>query len=448
MKGTEDLYEILQVHYAAEPEVIEAAYRRLLRLYHPDVNKSSQAHDKTVRLNRAYEILRDPAKRSSYDSERSVQSEREQREEQDSQTNIHRLFNAIANRDTELVRTLIVLGTDVGARDDRGATPLHYAAFRGQTEIVMVLIDAGTNLEAKDNTGSTPLHDTVMKGHIETALALIDAGANLDAKNNAGSAPLHYAVMEEHAETVLALIDAGADVGARDDRGATPLHYAAFLGQTEIVMALVDAGANLDARDNAGSTPLHDTVVKGHTETALALIDAGAYVDSETNAGATPLNLAERAGHSETAAAIAARVAPMNDVDYSRSHRSLEGTIPQSPTGQGNLDINNDLYTAALVGSAEWTSELLALGASVNAREEKYRQTPLHAAAWAGHTEIVLMLISAGADVNARNAHGWTPLDWANQQQHKQTASAISSKGGERGKRGRGVFSSLLRPLM
>ena len=32
-----DYYRILQVHPQAEPEVIDAAYRLLMRKYHPDV---------------------------------------------------------------------------------------------------------------------------------------------------------------------------------------------------------------------------------------------------------------------------------------------------------------------------------------------------------------------------------------------------------------------------
>ena len=56
MNQNQDLYEILQVHHAAEAEVIEAAYRGLVRMYHPDVNKSAEAHETTVRLNRALEV--------------------------------------------------------------------------------------------------------------------------------------------------------------------------------------------------------------------------------------------------------------------------------------------------------------------------------------------------------------------------------------------------------
>lgn len=50
--------EILQVHVNAEPEVIEAAYKRLAAKYHPDRNSAPDAHERLVRLNRAYEVLR------------------------------------------------------------------------------------------------------------------------------------------------------------------------------------------------------------------------------------------------------------------------------------------------------------------------------------------------------------------------------------------------------
>lgn len=65
MAGERELYEVLQVHPAAEQEVIESAYRRLARKYHPDVGGS--AHRMTE-LNAAYEILSHPAKRAEYDA--------------------------------------------------------------------------------------------------------------------------------------------------------------------------------------------------------------------------------------------------------------------------------------------------------------------------------------------------------------------------------------------
>lgn len=60
-------YKILQVDPEAEPEVIEAAYRRLARKYHPDVTADPEARDRMVRINQAWEVLRDPIRRSALD---------------------------------------------------------------------------------------------------------------------------------------------------------------------------------------------------------------------------------------------------------------------------------------------------------------------------------------------------------------------------------------------
>ena len=43
MQDHEDLYEILQVHPSAEPDIIQAAHRHLALRYHPDRNHSPMA---------------------------------------------------------------------------------------------------------------------------------------------------------------------------------------------------------------------------------------------------------------------------------------------------------------------------------------------------------------------------------------------------------------------
>ena len=63
-------YEVLQVSPNAEPEVIDAAYRRLARKYHPDTSSHPDAHSRMQELNWAYEILNDPVSRSRYDRSR------------------------------------------------------------------------------------------------------------------------------------------------------------------------------------------------------------------------------------------------------------------------------------------------------------------------------------------------------------------------------------------
>lgn len=61
-----DYYAILEVPRNATQEQIKRAYRRLARLYHPDVNQ--QVHDQRIKqLNEAYSVLGDVAKRAWYD---------------------------------------------------------------------------------------------------------------------------------------------------------------------------------------------------------------------------------------------------------------------------------------------------------------------------------------------------------------------------------------------
>jgi curved DNA-binding protein CbpA len=65
-----DLYKVLQVDSEADPEVIQAAYRRLAQKFHPDVAPGPEAAGRMSVINRAWAILRVPAERAAYDRRR------------------------------------------------------------------------------------------------------------------------------------------------------------------------------------------------------------------------------------------------------------------------------------------------------------------------------------------------------------------------------------------
>ena len=69
---TSDCYAILGVTPTAEDVVIGAAYRALMRHYHPDTNSDPKAQARAQEVSAAYAILRDPAKRAEYDSTRGA----------------------------------------------------------------------------------------------------------------------------------------------------------------------------------------------------------------------------------------------------------------------------------------------------------------------------------------------------------------------------------------
>ncbi|HZP59824.1 MAG TPA: J domain-containing protein [Opitutaceae bacterium] len=64
----QDYYETLDVPRAASAEEIKQAFRKLARLYHPDVAKNKVAGEaKFKEINEAYEVLGDAEKRRRYD---------------------------------------------------------------------------------------------------------------------------------------------------------------------------------------------------------------------------------------------------------------------------------------------------------------------------------------------------------------------------------------------
>lgn len=67
-------YDILQVNKNASQEIIEKAYKVLVKKYHPDLQEDGLKHDyeeKLKLINEAYEILSDEEKRKQYDLELS-----------------------------------------------------------------------------------------------------------------------------------------------------------------------------------------------------------------------------------------------------------------------------------------------------------------------------------------------------------------------------------------
>ena len=63
-----DYYNVLGVKRDASQKAIKAAYRKLARKYHPDVNpNNNEAETRFKEINEAYEVLGDEEKRKKYD---------------------------------------------------------------------------------------------------------------------------------------------------------------------------------------------------------------------------------------------------------------------------------------------------------------------------------------------------------------------------------------------
>lgn len=111
-----NLYHILGVSPNASPEEIRAAFRKLARQYHPDVNPSPTATEDFLRIAHAYRILSDRRLRSLYDRGRLVDREDYRRQkvyQQVAERYFDDLVNQLLQRDDEETRARQVVVTTV-----------------------------------------------------------------------------------------------------------------------------------------------------------------------------------------------------------------------------------------------------------------------------------------------------------------------------------------------
>jgi len=145
------------------------------------------------------------------------------------------LHIAAAAYEAPLTRRLLKLGADVGAKNRRGAQPLHYAADgipgsdawspKAQAAVIAALIAAGADPNAADKSGVTPLHRAVRTRCTAAVRALLDGGADPKRTNKSGSTPMKLATQptgrggsgSTDAKAQQALI-----VELLQDHGATP----------------------------------------------------------------------------------------------------------------------------------------------------------------------------------------------------------------------------------
>jgi hypothetical protein len=97
------------------------------------------------------------------------------------------------NRLRELLETGVV---DPNVKDpDRGMTPLHYAANRGNLEAIEILIDNGADVNAQNKRGRTPLHTLVEQKYDKVVLWLVQyCGANPHIADVRNIAPMDLAL--------------------------------------------------------------------------------------------------------------------------------------------------------------------------------------------------------------------------------------------------------------
>jgi ankyrin repeat protein len=98
-----------------------------------------------------------------------------------------------------IMRLLINRGADVNAVNNRGQTPLHWAATYGYTDTVRLLLEKDADINAIDSDGETPLIKATYTRNAETAALLLENGARRDIVDQTGKTAEDWAASAHNA---------------------------------------------------------------------------------------------------------------------------------------------------------------------------------------------------------------------------------------------------------
>ena len=110
------------------------------------------------------------------------------------------IFEAAEKGTVQDIENYVGTGTSmVNQRDERGDTPLHYAAwYNPNAEVVKYLVSKGADVNSKGSDGYTALHGAAShNSNVDVLRYLISQKADISARDNKGNTPLEIANTEE-----------------------------------------------------------------------------------------------------------------------------------------------------------------------------------------------------------------------------------------------------------
>lgn len=383
------------------------------------------------------------------------------RRDRNGRTPLHRAAWCSAH---EVIALLLDCGADPNATDSAGVQPIDLAIWNwntrttGDFRIARLLLSAGCAYDltiaaafgdldrvtallnqnpacirdARPN-GKRALSAAIAFGHREIALLLLDRGVDpsLPESDAPGGASLHYASRAGDRELVELLLARGVDPNSHVEAGGNAVYAAKT---PELRALLIARGGTLDPYDLVWMDEDDEVMRRVTEDPASAELGCGGVFTAVCTRGKRDLMM--------RLLDAGIRVPPVVNGCHSYLIENIEllhillasGMNPDLPTWQRRTFLH-DLCSGIKRGQTqpdaiERAAILLDAGASIVARDEEYRSTPL---AWAARTnmpEMVKFLLARGAPTNLPDDPPWaTPLAWAERKGHTDIAEILRKFG-------------------
>ena len=400
----------------------------------------------------------------------------------------HPIHKAAALGQLDVVRDLLDGDSSLANRGSRhGMAPLHCAVLGGSEPVVTLLLDRGANIHARMSRHDLEAIDFAVWGerghrpHPDIARLLISRGATHDL--SIAAALGSFAAVRQMLDANPPRIDEARPSGRR------PLSTAVEFGHDDIVRLLLERGAHpqWDEPDAPHGTSLHSAARRGNLAMVELLLDHGADPNEDVDSTDSPLVFAatpevralieSRGGNrglfdtdwiehddamlqrvtdnpAEHVYRIGAAITMTADrpellarlldagVRMPDVHTACQGYLVNASAlrtllahgmspDQMNWQHQTLLHLACTKETTECAAILLDAGATITARDDEYRSTPL---AWAARTNrlpLVEFLLSRGAPVDLPDDEPWaTPLAWAERRGHGEVAALLRARSG------------------
>ena len=317
------------------------------------------------------------------------------------------------------LRSLLVAALLTASVAGQTGTPADsvYQAIRNDDSGTLKAL-ARTAATLVDAQGQTPLMWASAYGSVTAMQTLLAAGADARAATPTGLTALHLAVTD--VAKVRLLLDAGADLNAVSPLGRTPLLIAASATEsTEVARLLLERKAKVNVVDTTGMTPLTAAAIAGNTELVELLLGRGAEVGTK---GATPLGTAlmgaAGSGDEQMVRTLLVKGSDVNAVSIESG-----GSVKNGAIQFGSVSA---LHFAVVSGNVAVVKQLLAAGASVDARDVR-GMTPLMFAIATDrpNLQIVRALLEAKADITLKSKVDEDAVTWARKFQNPDVLAAL-----------------------